>query len=118
MFDIKLLMSDLKLTQSELATILGVSQTAISKVKNGYMDIPEAWVDLLNEKYNIVITKYYKGISEITEPSEIYQVDDQKQNLIKSLLNLTESNKVLADSVNEAIKLNAILIAKISVEMV
>lgn len=33
MFDIELLMNDLKMTQSDLAAVLNVSQTAISKNK-------------------------------------------------------------------------------------
>lgn len=117
MFDLESLMYDLKMTQSELATVLNVSQTAISKVKNGKMDIPEAWLDHLNEKYNIITTKYYKA--EIAaDPQEVYQVkENNTDSLIKSLLNMSESNKILAESVRKAIENNSILINKLHREM-
>jgi len=117
MFDLETLMNDLKLTQIELAKELGVSQTSISKVKNGQMDIPEKWIDHLNTKYDIIITKYFKESVIASEPMEEYVADTQKKDLIKSLLNLSESNKTLAESVNEAIKLNAMLIEKLNLEL-
>lgn len=120
MFDIELLMADMKMTQNELATVLGVSQTAISKVKNGKMDIPESWVDLLNEKYNVIITKYFKESNVINDPKEVYETnninvssEDKKEILMKSILNLSESNKILADSVHKAIILNEKMMEKI-----
>ena len=117
MFDLETLMNDLKLTQNDLAKELGVTQGAISKVKNGHMDIPEAWVDHLNAKYDLVITKYFVDSSMLKDPLETYEVQNKDKDLIKSLLNLTESNKSLAESVNEAIKLNAMLIKKMRMEM-
>lgn len=117
MFDIELLMNDLKMTQNELSTVLGVSQTAISKVKNGKMDIPEAWIDLLNQKYNIIITKYFKT-DVASEPQAEYVVrENNTDNLIRSLLNITESNKILAESVKKAIENNSILIIRLDREM-
>lgn len=117
MFDLKALMNDLKLTQNDIAKELGVTQGAISKVVNGHMDIPEAWVDHLNDKYDIIITNYFVDSNVVNEPMETYEVFNKDKDLLKSLLNLTESNKVLADSVNEAIKLNAILIHKMNLTM-
>ena len=117
MFDIELLMADMKMTQNELATVLGVSQTAISKVKNGKMDIPETWVDFLNEKYDIVITKYFRQSDVLNDPREEYISNNTNSNLVSSILNLTESNKILAESVYNAIKNNTILIKKLDREM-
>jgi transcriptional regulator with XRE-family HTH domain len=114
MFNLELLMQDLKMTQSELATVLGVSQTAISKVKNGHMDIPEAWVDYLNEKYDVIITKYFYSVSELKEPPAQYEsIMTDTLYLLKSVFNLTESNKILAESVYKAIDANVKLIDKV-----
>jgi len=117
MFDLERFMKDNSLTQNDLARELGVSQTAISKVKNGNMDIPEAWLKYFNSKYDVIITNYFKNNSSEKTIDETYSTniteDNKKEILMKSLLNLTESNKILADSVHKAIALNERLLEKI-----
>ena len=103
MFNLESLMYDLNITQNELATVLGVSQTAISKVKNYKMDIPEAWKKLIMQKYNIDITNYYiKNTPVASEPEELYiakkQDDNEYLHIIKSL---ASSNEKLAKSVEK-----------------
>jgi len=121
MFDLELFMSELKLTQNELAIVLSVSQTAISKVKNGKMDIPEGWLPILKLHYDVDYEKYYvihKDDNIINEPQSLYNSNpDSREYLLQSIFNLTESNKILAFSVSEAIRLNGVLIDKLHLEL-
>ncbi len=121
MIDIAGFINATKATQLELSEKLGISQSAISMVKNGNMDIPKSWIDIIFKEYKINISDFTEDLDTLKDPEVKYSAkkqDDNKDNLIKSILNLTESNKILAESVSEAIRLNGILIQEIKKELV
>lgn len=55
MFDVKQFMKDNKLTQSELANYLGVTQGFISQVVNGQRDFPKKALEKISEEGVYVI---------------------------------------------------------------
>ena len=79
------IIKDLKITQNDLAGVLGKSQTAISKVKKGEMAFPLEWKELIKKAYNINVDDYElennhivrgEGIVKYTK-QEAKQVPDQ-----------------------------------------
>jgi transcriptional regulator with XRE-family HTH domain len=108
-------------TQLELSDKLGVSQSAISMVKTGKMDIPKSWIDIISSEYKVDVSDFTYDEDTLKEPEVKYnpkKTEENKDHLIKSILNLTESNKILAESVSEAIRLNSQLINRIKQELV
>ncbi len=113
MSDLERFMKSMKITQSDLATKLGVSQAAISKVKIGQMDIPKNWVQTIKKEYNYNITKYMNTdpVDDVAhEPQEEYKtqikIQDQKyldiiEKLVSSNQSLARSVEMMADNINK-----------------
>lgn len=104
MSDLERFMKSMKITQNDLATKLGVSQAAISKVKIGQMEIPKNWVESIKKEYNYNITKYIDTETTpdvVNEPQEEYkaQIKIQDQKYLDIIEQLVSSNKSLARSV-------------------
>lgn len=112
MFDLKSLAKDLKLSQNELSNMLGVSQTAVSLVYNGKMDLPVAWEEVLKEKINVDISKYYINKSDPSDVTQIYKSKDPAVNSI--IENLSEANKIIAESNRLLSESNKVLSESIS----
>lgn len=113
MSDLQRFMKAMKITQQDLATKLGVSQAAISKVKIGQMDIPKNWVETIKKEYNYNITKYIDDDTTpdvVNEPQEEYKaqikIQDQKyidiiEKLVSSNQSLARSVELMADNINK-----------------
>jgi SOS-response transcriptional repressor LexA len=77
MFDFDKLTKDLGLTQKVLADSFGVSPQAVTKAKKGEMEIPKAWINILEGEYKVNTREYYikkepiKPISEDPNGKEI-----------------------------------------------
>lgn len=61
------LRSDKDLTQTELAKILGMSQTGYSKYETGENDVPTAVLIQLAQFYNTSVD-YLLGLTDVREP--------------------------------------------------
>ena len=70
MYDLQRLLKDIKVTQKDFSEMVGVSETAISRVKNGSMVMPNDWLYIIEEKYNLDLRKYllpYQPLKTIPE---------------------------------------------------
>lgn len=102
--------------QKYIAAVTGLDQAVISKYENKKQVTSHVTDKLLQhfpelESYMIQDDLMRNGLEDIntTEISD----ENKKSILMKSLLNLTESNKILAESVHKAIALNEKLLEKI-----
>jgi predicted transcriptional regulator len=59
MFDLKKFREDNAISQNELAEFLGVQQPFISRIESGRDPMPDYFVKVLSEKYDV--TKYIIG---------------------------------------------------------
>jgi len=102
MIDFERFMKSIKITQIELADKLGVSQTAISMVKNGKMEMPRNWIDIIKHEYNQDITNFISdtAISIASEPQERYDTPMTRiiDTITDSNNNLSASNRILVDT--------------------
>jgi transcriptional regulator with XRE-family HTH domain len=101
-----------KLHQSDISEITGIEQPIISKYENKkYVSefITEILLDKIPELKDYIIDD---GIVKEDNP-EYGRLDDHKLNLIITIKNLSESNKILAESISQAIELQKTLITKL-----
>ncbi|PXZ44726.1 MULTISPECIES: helix-turn-helix domain-containing protein [Sanguibacteroides] len=74
MIDIKRLIKDLKITQVELASILGCKQGYISRIANNKEDISPNMLKKLKEIYGDIVNTYITNISNnSTNKIELHQ---------------------------------------------
>jgi transcriptional regulator with XRE-family HTH domain len=111
MIDFERFMKLIKITQIELADKLGVSQTAISMVKNGKMEMPKNWIDIIKTEYNQDITNFIsKASSSIaSEPQEKYETPSIRiiETITNSNQNLSASNRILVDTNKQLTETNS-----------
>ena len=102
MIDFERFMKLIKITQIELADKLGVSQTAISMVKNGKMEMPKNWIDIIKTEYNQDITNFISNTASsiASEPQEKYETPINRilETISNSNQNLSASNRILVDT--------------------
>lgn len=101
MIDIERFMSSMKITQSDLATKLGVSQTAISLVKNGRMDFPQSWISIIEQEYKVDISNFISP-DIVSEPPEPYEPANNR-----AIDTVAEANKILATANKQLAEVNA-----------
>jgi predicted XRE-type DNA-binding protein len=66
MFDLKAFLKDKKIRQNDFADIIGKSQSSISYVVGGKMDLPEDWTKLIKDKFPDVDLSLYEIEEDIS----------------------------------------------------
>lgn len=88
MFDLQNFLKANKITQKQFSKEIGKSQTAISMVVNGEMDLPKEWLELILETYKVNPDDYILENSAIShkgnEPAHNYRKQPSKLALVKS----------------------------------
>lgn len=77
-----------KMTQKELASILDVSTRTIRYWESEHHSIPQNFVDILNNKYNLKLTSTKKAKSKQSSSifkQELMNVFDELENTIKKI---------------------------------
>lgn len=73
MFDVQSLLRYTKLSQRELGRILGVSESAITKAKQGKMNWPDEWTAILSKKLNLDLSRFeLDDLNMANEPYTTY----------------------------------------------
>jgi predicted transcriptional regulator len=100
MFDLKRFRKDKKLGQKDIVPILNVGQAFISQVEKGKDPMPDGWINILKEKYQVENIEQYitedivstdsdcmKQLNEKLMRGEVFPaiVVKQKDDLIESL---------------------------------
>ena len=113
MIDIIGFINATKAKQVDLADKLGVSQTAISMVKNGKLEIPKSWIDIIEQEYHINISDFTINSDNISnntvsEPKEEYIKDrSNDEKLIESIFEMIRNNEKLIDNNSKLVEINA-----------
>jgi transcriptional regulator with XRE-family HTH domain len=113
MIDIVKFINATKATQVDLADKLGVSQTAISMVKNGKLEIPKLWIDIIEKEYKININDFIINSDNISnnitsEPKEEYSTSvSTVDKMVEAIFEIIQSNQKLIDNNTKLIETNS-----------
>jgi transcriptional regulator with XRE-family HTH domain len=106
--DVERYIDSIKANQNELADKLGVSQAAISKVRNGKMDIPRSWIPIIKQNYNVDITDFITNDNIASDPKPEYiKGEGMGDKLIDSIFEMIKNNEKLIDNNSKLVEINA-----------
>lgn len=94
----------IKISQKDLASNLGISQSDISKYENGEYQIPIEVIRRLNEKYQMNYEWFFNGIRPMQKPmqdsksltTDISQMKSEHEILIEKIKSLESMLKKIA----------------------
>ena len=102
-----------KIHQSDISEMTGLNQAVVSRYESKKHVTPFITAVLL-EKIPELESYMIEDDSHVNEESPVYSVQDyDRNNLLETLKNLSESNKVLAESIAQAIEIQQSLINKL-----
>lgn len=105
--DIERYIDSINANQNELADKLGVSQAAISKVRNGKMEIPKGWIPIIKHNYNVDITDFITT-QVIAEPLTNYESKKESStDVLSTLFQMIKNNEKLIDNNTKLVDINA-----------